>query len=62
MGYRTVIAAEVIYRKDCPEGGKLLVDGRVKREDSVFLSRGLLEYCKPMRFRVMRSHQTKTAS
>jgi hypothetical protein len=36
LGYRTVIAAEVIYRKDCPEGGKLLVDGRVKREDSVF--------------------------
>ncbi len=36
LEYRTVIAAGVIYRKDCPEGGKLLVDGSVKREDSVF--------------------------
>lgn len=36
LGYRTVIAAGVIYREDCPEGGKLLTGGELKREDSVF--------------------------
>ena len=36
LGYGTVIAAGVIYRGDCPEGGKLLVDGRVKKPDSLF--------------------------
>ena len=36
LGYGTVIAAGVIYRGDSPESGKLLVDGRVKKEDSVF--------------------------
>ena len=36
VGYGTVIAAGVIYRGDCPEGGKLLIDGRVKKTNSVF--------------------------
>jgi UDP-N-acetylglucosamine/UDP-N-acetylgalactosamine diphosphorylase len=36
LGYGTVIAAGVIYRGDCPEGGKLLLDGRVKKADSAF--------------------------
>jgi len=36
LGYGTVVAAGVIYRGDCPEGGKLLIDGRVKKADSLF--------------------------
>jgi len=36
LGYGTVIAAGVIYRGDCPEGGKLLIDGRIKKTNSVF--------------------------
>jgi UDP-N-acetylglucosamine/UDP-N-acetylgalactosamine diphosphorylase len=36
LGHGTVIAAGVIYRGDCPEGGKLLIDGRVKKTNSVF--------------------------
>ena len=36
LGYGTVIAAGVIYRGDFPEGGKLLTDAGVKKEDSVF--------------------------
>jgi len=36
LGYGTVIAAGVIYRGDHPEGGKLLIDGRVKKAGSVF--------------------------
>jgi bifunctional UDP-N-acetylglucosamine pyrophosphorylase/glucosamine-1-phosphate N-acetyltransferase len=36
LGYGTVIAAGVIYRGDYPEGGKLLVDGRTKKTNSVF--------------------------
>ncbi len=36
LGYGTVIAAGVIYRGDCPEGGKLLIDGRIKKTNSIF--------------------------
>jgi len=36
LGYGTVIAAGVIYRGDFPEGGKLLIDGRVKKAGSLF--------------------------
>jgi bifunctional UDP-N-acetylglucosamine pyrophosphorylase/glucosamine-1-phosphate N-acetyltransferase len=36
LGYGTVIAAGVIYRGDYPEGGKLLIDGRIKKTNSVF--------------------------
>lgn len=36
LGYGTVIAAGVIYRGNCPEGGKLLTTGGVKKKDSVF--------------------------
>jgi bifunctional UDP-N-acetylglucosamine pyrophosphorylase/glucosamine-1-phosphate N-acetyltransferase len=36
LGYGTVIAAGVIYRGDCPEGGKLLVDGGMKKANLVF--------------------------
>lgn len=36
LGYGTVIAAGVIYREDCPEGGKLLTEGVLKRGGSIF--------------------------
>jgi bifunctional UDP-N-acetylglucosamine pyrophosphorylase/glucosamine-1-phosphate N-acetyltransferase len=36
LGYGTVIAAGVVYRGDCPGGGKLLTDGGVKKQDLVF--------------------------
>jgi UDP-N-acetylglucosamine/UDP-N-acetylgalactosamine diphosphorylase len=36
LGYGTVIAAGVIYRGDCPEGGKLLIDVGMKKTNSVF--------------------------
>jgi bifunctional UDP-N-acetylglucosamine pyrophosphorylase/glucosamine-1-phosphate N-acetyltransferase len=36
LGYGSVIAAGVIYRGDCPEGEKLLIDGRGKKTDSAF--------------------------
>ncbi len=36
LGYGTVTAAGVIYRGDCPEGGKLLTNGIVKKPNSVF--------------------------
>jgi UDP-N-acetylglucosamine/UDP-N-acetylgalactosamine diphosphorylase len=36
LGYGTVIAAGVIYRGDCPEGGKLLTEGGLERGDSAF--------------------------
>ena len=36
MGYGTIIAAGVTYRDDCPEGGKLLIDGGMKKANFVF--------------------------
>lgn len=36
LGYGTVIAAGVVYREDCPEGGKLLTAGGLERADSIF--------------------------
>jgi len=36
LGYGTVIAAGLVYRGDCPGGGKLLTDGGVKKQDLVF--------------------------
>ncbi len=41
---------------------RLLIDKGVKIPNPLTVDIGELEYCKPMRFRVMRSHQTKTAS
>ena len=36
LGYGTVTAAGIIYRGDCPEGGKLLFAGGVKNSDLTF--------------------------
>ncbi len=36
IGYGTVIAAGTVYRKDCPEGGKLLIGKKDAARDSTF--------------------------
>lgn len=38
IGYGTVIAAGTVYRKDCPEGGKLLWQGDASLRETEFLA------------------------
>jgi UDP-N-acetylglucosamine/UDP-N-acetylgalactosamine diphosphorylase len=38
IGYGTVIAAGTVYRKDCPEGGKLLWQGDTSLRETEFLA------------------------